>query len=329
MGFNRVCLGRFSSLFSSYLHPFVPVSLSSPTRSLRLPIHSFCHTTSVSAVQSQHPSTPHRSLPMKNSENRWKPMCLYYTQGKCTKMDDPIHLEKFNHDCSRDLQVDVANLNSMHSQELDYFLVLDLEGKIEILEFPVVMIDAKNMNVIDFFHRFVRPSGMSDQRINEYIEGKYGKFGVDRVWHDTAIPFKDVVPEFEAWLTQHQLWGEDLGGFLNRAAFVTCGNWDLKTKVPEQCKVSKIKLPSYFMEWINLKDVYLNFYKRRATGMMTMMKELRIPLSGSHHLGFDDAKNISRVLQHMLTDGAVLNITARKNPNHPEKTDFLLKDRIR
>lgn len=69
-------------------------------------------------------------------------------------MDDPIHLEKFNHDCSRDLQVDVANLNSMHSQELDYFLVLDLEGKIEILEFPVVMIDAKNMNVIDFFHRF-------------------------------------------------------------------------------------------------------------------------------------------------------------------------------
>lgn len=69
-------------------------------------------------------------------------------------MDDPTHLEKFNHDCSRDLQVDVTNSSRMRSQGFDYFLVLDLEGKIEILEFPVVMIDAKNMNIIDFFHRF-------------------------------------------------------------------------------------------------------------------------------------------------------------------------------
>lgn len=46
--------------------------------------------------------------------------------------------------------------------------------------------------------------------------------------------------------------------------FCISGNWDLKTKVPEQCKVAKVKLPSYFMEWINLKDVYLNFYKRRV-----------------------------------------------------------------
>lgn len=30
------------------------------------------------------------------------------------------------------------------------------------------------------FLRFVRPSRMSEKRINEYIEGKYGKFGVDR-----------------------------------------------------------------------------------------------------------------------------------------------------
>lgn len=41
------------------------------------------------------------------------------------------------------------------------------------------------------------------------------------VWHDTAIPFKDVLQQFEAWLIQHQLWGEELGGCLNRAAFVT------------------------------------------------------------------------------------------------------------
>lgn len=39
-----------------------------------------------------------------------------------------------------------------------------------------------------------------------------------RVWHDTAIPFKEVIEEFEAWLVQQKLW---TGGNLDRAAFVT------------------------------------------------------------------------------------------------------------
>lgn len=255
-------------------------------------------------------------------------MCLYYTQGKCTKMDDPIHLEKFNHHCTEELKVNSINSKS-RSQPLDFLLVLDLEGKIEILEFPVLLINTKTMKVVDLFHRFVRPSEMSEQRINEYIEGKYGKLGVDRVWHDTAISFKEAIKQLEDWITQHQLWEKEVGGCLNRAAFVTCGNWDLKTKVPQQCRVSRMKLPLYFMEWINLKDIYLNFYKRRATGMLTMMKELKIQLLGSHHLGIDDTKNIARVLQHMIADGAVIQITARRNPHTPENVEFVFMNRIR
>lgn len=245
-------------------------------------------------------------------------------------MDDVMHLEKFNHNISRDLQVDAAAFQHKCSQDLDFFLVLDLEGKIEILEFPVLMIDAKTMAFVDLFHRFVRPSKMSEQHINKYIEGKYGKFGVDRVWHDTALPFKEVIQQFEAWLIQHHLWEKGRGGHLKRAAFVTCGNWDLKTKVPDQCKVSQIKLPPYFMEWINLKDVFYNFYKPRkseATGMMGMMKNRQMPMFGSHHLGIDDTKNIARVLQRMLADGARVQITARRNPDS-RNVQYLFEDRI-
>lgn len=62
------------------------------------------------------------------------------------------------------------------------------------------------------------------------------------------------------------------------------GNWDLKTKVPEQCKVAKVKLPSYFMEWINLKDVYLNFYKRRVMFTqfffsISVLRKCRLPFA--------------------------------------------------
>ncbi|EEF39109.1 uncharacterized exonuclease domain-containing protein At3g15140 [Ricinus communis] len=261
---------------------------------------------------------------------RWKPMCLYFTHGKCTKMDDPTHLEVFNHDCSRDLPVNAADFKRKRPQDFEFFLVFDLEGKVEILEFPVLIIDAKTMAFVDLFHRFVRPSAMSEQRINEYIENKYGKFGVDRVWHDTALPFNEVIQEFEAWLTHHHLWEKKHGGHLNRAAFVTCGNWDVKTQIPRQCTVSKIKLPRYFMEWINLKDVYQNFYnpKQEARGMRTMMQQLKIPMLGSHHLGIDDTKNVARILQRMLADGAVIPITAWRNPDSIGNVNFLYKNRI-
>lgn len=46
--------------------------------------------------------------------------------------------------------------------------------------------------------------------------------------------------------------------------WVCSGNWDVKTKIPEQCETSGIDLPPYFNEWINLKDIYLNFYKQRV-----------------------------------------------------------------
>lgn len=42
-----------------------------------------------------------------------------------------------------------------------------------------------------------------------------------RVWHDTAIPFEDVLREFELWMSNHHLWKKETGGSLHRAAFVT------------------------------------------------------------------------------------------------------------
>ncbi|KAJ4788747.1 Polynucleotidyl transferase ribonuclease H-like superfamily protein [Rhynchospora pubera] len=309
----------FSPLLHPPLLPFSSLSLSR-LANRRAPV-------SASVVAMDQNPTEEIEAPT-TTRRKWKPLCLYYTQGKCTMMEDGSHLEKFNHNLALDLGVDGFVLNKLRPQELDYLLVLDLEGKVEILEFPVVMIDTRNMKFVDSFHRFVRPTMMSEQKITQYIEGKYGKFGVDGVWHDTAIPFKDVLQEFEQWLAHHNLWEKVNGGPLNRAAFVTCGNWDLKTKVPDQCRVSKIKLPPYFMEWINLKDIFLNFYNRRATGMVTMMRELQMPLFGSHHLGIDDAKNIVRVLQHMLSDGALMQITARRGSSESGDVKFTFKNRI-
>lgn len=63
--------------------------------------------------------------------------------------------------------------------------------------------------------------------------------------------------------------------------------------------------------------------------MMTMLRELEIPLLGSHHLGIDDAKNIARVLQRMLADGVILQITAKRSSSAPGDVKFLFTNRIR
>lgn len=65
-----------------------------------------------------------------------------------------MHLEKFNHDIPVDLRINSSSLDKLRPHNLDYLLVLDLEGKVEILEFPVVMIDSKSMEFFDSFHRY-------------------------------------------------------------------------------------------------------------------------------------------------------------------------------
>ncbi|CAI0440946.1 unnamed protein product [Linum tenue] len=329
----------FFLLHQRFLMRAVPVFNSLPRRFTAKssnPKVTVLRSISIQNHSSSPPPLPTSAMPSPATDNgggyRWKPMCLYYTQGKCTKMDDPAHLQVFNHDCSEEFRLSEGELQREHKpQKFDYLLVFDLEGKVEILEFPVLLIDTRTMSVVDLFHRFVRPTAMSEQRVDEYIENKYGKFGVDRVWHDTALPFVEVVQQFEDWLIQHCLWEKKQNGSLNRAAFVTCGNWDVKTQVPKQCVVSKMKLPPYFNEWINLKDVYLNFYnpKQEARGMRTMMEQLKMPMLGSHHLGIDDTRNIARIVLRMLADGAVIPVTAWRDGGSSESVNFLYKNRIR
>lgn len=66
-----------------------------------------------------------------------------------------MHIDKFNHNCSLEFMQNAARLENLRQQEFEYFLVLDLEGKVEILEFPVLLFDAKTLDVVDLFHRLV------------------------------------------------------------------------------------------------------------------------------------------------------------------------------
>ena len=108
------------------------------------------------------------------------------------------------------------------------------------------------------------------------------------------------------------------------AAFLNCGDWDLKTMLPQQLRLSGIdtstmpsafdvprsrdpamgSLPAPFDRWINIKRSYQRLYGlRNAKGMDGMLHHARMTLEGRHHSGIDDCRNILRLVQHMLADG--------------------------
>lgn len=181
----------------------------------------------------------------------------------------------------------------------EYLLVLDLEGKDEITEFPVLVL--RNGVEVGRFQRFVRP---------KYL------FGPDRRFHECcpSVPFEDCLRDFCAWTNAS--FGIDMYAPLLQPrqptpsfAFVTCGDWDVR-HIANQCRISGLgTAPPGFGRFTNLKKVAGSIYGKDMTksGMKGMLAKLGwldfskgTPLFGFHHSGMHDVENIAMVLVHYL-----------------------------
>lgn len=181
-------------------------------------------------------------------------------------------------------------------QPIRYFLVLDLEGKDEITEFPVIAIDSVLQCELGRFQRYVRPVQLfANCKLTE---------------SSPAIPFTQVLKEFDEWLRltlSRSL--DDMNRRTTDTAFVTCGDWDCK-HVHTQCDISGIAAPAAFSRWVNIKHVFSDFLGGDFRGMKSMLSRLRLldskgdPKFGFHHLGMHDVANIGRCLMHLLEIGA-------------------------
>ena len=72
--------------------------------------------------------------------------------------------------------------------------------------------------------------------------------------------FETVFADFNAWLAAESVIG-------SRFTFVTCGDWDLKTMLPNQCADVGAAVPGYFGRWINLKVLRNRRNVTRALGL--------------------------------------------------------------
>jgi len=195
----------------------------------------------------------------------------------------------------------------------DYYVVLDFEATCaqgkppkpqEIIEFPSVLLDGEKLTVIDEFASFVRP--VHHPKLTAFCSELTG---ITQQQVDDALFFPEVFALHMAWLRSHNLkvTTADEGASF---AFITCGDWDLRRMLPNQCRVCEPRrdfIPHAYRQWINIKVHYMAFKGTRKLPTMTgMLRGLGLDLVGRHHSGIDDTRNIARIARHLGANGVSL-----------------------
>jgi inhibitor of KinA sporulation pathway (predicted exonuclease) len=206
-------------------------------------------------------------------------------------------------------------------QPFDYYLILDFEATCdenkrftnEIIEFPIILLDANSLKIISEFHKYVKPT--LNPKLTEFCM----KFtGIQQEMVDRGDVLKNTLYMVHQWMQQNGLISKEeilrldsewKMSYLKKFAFVTCGDWDLKVMLPKQCKRENIVVPPYYKKFVNIKHIFTDFMHKKAFGMTLMLQELNLKLEGKHHSGIDDARNITKIVVELIKRGAVLNIT--------------------
>ena len=191
------------------------------------------------------------------------------------------------------------------------FVVLDFEATCdeprnpnpqEVIEFPMVAIDPAVREATREFHRYVRPRFFP--RLSTFCTRLTG---IEQATVDASTDFVDVLRQADAWIAE-------LGG---EVTVVTCGDWDLNTLLPLQCKAYGIELPAWSHRRINLKEVFARspYGKGRFLPLQGMLEAVGLTFEGRPHSGIDDTRNIARIVCKLLKAEVACAPDARSKPN--------------
>ena len=213
------------------------------------------------------------------------------------------------------------------ARPIDYFLVLDFEATCdsrsqptpqEIIEFPVLKVNARTLQTEAEFHMYVCPTfhpvlttfcteltgelllswcvssclrRIPFATLPMYILFARMATGITQSMVDGQPTFTEVFGRFHQWMDQNGLLDPNL-----KSCFVTCGDWDLKTMLPSQCTVLGLNIPDYFKKWINIKKIFTQAFGIRAGELPMMSQNLGLQMEGRYHSGIDDCRNIAKIL---------------------------------
>ncbi|KAI7745397.1 hypothetical protein M8C21_011334 [Ambrosia artemisiifolia] len=135
-------------------------------------------------------------------------------------------------------------------QEFHYFVVIDFEATCdkernphpqEIIEFPSVIVSSLTGQLEACFQTYVRPT--CNQLLSDFCKDLTG---IQQSQVDRGVTLSEALVRHDKWL--------EMKGIKNaNFAVVTWSNWDCRVMLESECRFKKIRKPSYFNRWINLK----------------------------------------------------------------------------
>jgi 3'-5' exoribonuclease 1 len=172
------------------------------------------------------------------------------------------------------------------------FIIVDLEAtcdesgfdraKMEIIEIGAVEMLAADAKPSREFARFIRP--VATQALSAFCTDLTSITQADV---DSADGFSVVFREFLDWI------GGD--------AFIFCswGQYDLN-QIRQDCLRHDFPFPTVLENHINIKKLYAEVQNTRPMGMSGALHHAGLPLTGRHHRGIDDARNIAALARLVL-----------------------------
>ncbi|WKY06815.1 hypothetical protein Q1695_006753 [Nippostrongylus brasiliensis] len=225
----------------------------------------------------------------------------------------------------------VPRLGNKTARHFDYLVAIDFECTCveviydyphEIIEFPAVLIDVRQMRIIDTFRSFVKPekNPILDQFCVQLT-------GISQSTVDSAPTFRDAYRLFRDWMARHSL-----GDSGCRYAFVTDGPHDLWKFFQFQCILSNFgTIPHDCRHFINIKRIFeqrvMKLVKGNGqSGIQNMLSHYNLSFEGQKHCGLDDSINIARLCIKLMQDRIELRINQRMTRKQDRNEDRRLEE---
>ena len=176
-------------------------------------------------------------------------------------------------------------------------------------EFPAVLINLKTGKIEAEFHKYTMP--IESPRLSAFC---IQLTGITQKTVDAGIPLQTALIMFQEWLRK-ELRSRNLSlpktnkdNKLGNCAFITWTDWDFGICLAKECQRKRLRKPSFFNQWIDLRAIYVEWYKYRPLNFADSLRNVGLSFEGRPHSGLADAKNLASLTYKMMRDGAKLGI---------------------
>jgi 3'-5' exoribonuclease 1 len=187
-------------------------------------------------------------------------------------MTDP-NFTKYQHILVVDLEATCCDLQSIPRHQM------------ETIEIGAVMVATDSLEIVDEFQTFIKP--IRHPILTEFC---LQLTSITQSQVDTAPTFPDAIKLWQPWLAR-----------FDKTIFGSWGDYDRK-QFQQDSKHHGIDLPyPVSSNHVNLKEVFSTTQGlNKRHGMAQALNLAQIELTGTHHRGIDDARNISKLLPYIL-----------------------------